>query len=101
MLFRSAAFPAEIKSETIIRKSVVKKEFLLCTGFGFRPKERTKKDRVFESFALMNSYNLNRVLIAFESQLVAVLRNAFIPSLIAQPGAKRIWRETAGALRIV
>ena len=37
--------------------------------FGLLPEKRTKDDRIFESLALMNSHNLDRLFIALETKL--------------------------------
>ena len=49
---------------------VVELQEFVSAAPGLLPREWIKSDAVFESFALVNRHDANRVLIAFQTQLV-------------------------------
>src|ERR1043166_1747715 len=84
VLFGAGFFPSKIEGETfLLVLAIVKQQFLLAREFRVSPEEWTKHNRVFQTFALVNGDDLDRVVIALQPQLEAIFRNLLALALLA------------------
>jgi hypothetical protein len=78
VLFCASFFPAQLKGKTFPGVStIVKQQFFVDLGFCVRPKERAEDNWVFQSFALVDSDDLDRVIVT--QSIGSDLPRPFIP----------------------